>query len=142
MPTILLHLGNTLTQLNKLPMADPPPSTPKKKRLTRDQRRDILLMRSLGKKYSEIALHLNVSERAVQYTCNTQMATPKKRSGRPPKLSEERVDEIENYISKQSRDARRMTYQELATTFDTSVDCIKRALRKRRRKSSGAALTS
>jgi hypothetical protein len=67
--------------------ASPPPSTPPKpkiKRLTRDQRRDILLMRDLGFTYEKIAEQLaqryqtKVTLRSIQYTCNTQKATPKK----------------------------------------------------------------
>ena len=110
---------------------EPLPSTPKRKRLTRDQRRDVLLMRSLGKSYSEIAAFLKITERAVQYTCNTQKATPSKaRRGPPSKLSEAEIDDLETFIQ-QSKDTRRMTYRELGDRFHVSADCIKRALRKR-----------
>jgi transposase len=107
------------------------PHTPKRKRLTRDQRRDILLLRSLGKTYSEIATHLSVSEGAVQYTCNIHKATPKKDGrGRPSKLSKEEVDDLVAYV-RRSQDTRRMTYQELGEVFGVHKDCIKRALRRR-----------
>ena len=107
------------------------PHTPKRKRLTRDQRRDILLLRSLGKTYSEIATHLSVTESAVQYTCNLQKATPKKDGrGRPSKLSKEKVDDLVAYV-RRSQDTRRMTYQELGEVFGVHKDCIKRALRRR-----------
>ena len=75
------------------------PSTPVRTRLTRDQRRDILLLRQIGKSYSEIALILTVTERAVQYTCNLQKATPQKQPGRPSKLSQEEVTELICFIS-------------------------------------------
>ena len=68
-----------------------PPTTPPKKsvgkRLTRDQRRDILLLRDLGSEeypYGKIASVLSqrygtkITVRAVQYTCNAQKGTPKK----------------------------------------------------------------
>jgi transposase len=107
------------------------PHTPKRKRLTRDQRRDILLLRSLGKTYSEIATYLSVSEGAVQYTYNIHKATPKKdRRGRPSKLSKEDVDNLVAYI-RRSQDTRRMTYKELGEVFGVHKDYIKRALRRR-----------
>ena len=110
---------------------EPVPSTPKRKRLTRDQRRDILLMRSLGKTYAEIAAFLNVTQHAVQYTCNLQKASPSKtKRGPPSKLSQEQIDELETFI-RQSKDTRRMSYQELGDLFLVSADCIKRALKKR-----------
>ena len=107
------------------------PSTPKRKRLTRDQRRDILLLRKLNKTYSEIASILSVTEFAVQYTCNLQKATPKK-TGRGPKgkLSEQQIDELESFV-RQSKDTRRMTYKELGQVFDIGPDCVRRALKKR-----------
>ena len=46
------------------------------KRLTRDQRRDILLMRRLGHKYEDIAKFLGVTQSAVQYTVNSGRASP------------------------------------------------------------------
>lgn len=45
-------------------------------RLSRDQRRDILLMRRLGHKYEDIARFLDVTQAAVQYTVNTGRASP------------------------------------------------------------------
>lgn len=58
---------------------DLPPHRRRRKssrRLTRDQRRDILLMRRLGHKYEDIAKFLGVSQSAVQYTVNTGRASP------------------------------------------------------------------
>ena len=108
------------------------PSTPKPKRqqLTRDTRRDILLMRSLHRTYAEIAEHLKISESAVEYTCQQHKATPIKRRGRPSTLSSERVDEIEVYL-RTSKQTRRLPYTELGRIFEVHADTIKRALRKR-----------
>ena len=81
-------MGSTTTTTNMSP-----PSTPKRKRLTRDQRRDILLMRRLGHAYEYIADFLKVSQRAVQYTCEKQQATPQhSKAGRPPRLNKEEAD--------------------------------------------------
>ena len=77
-----------------------PPSTPVRARLTRDQRRDILLMRRLGKTYQEIATFLGVSQRAVQYTCEKQTATPQHhKAGRPPKLNKNEVDQVVEFVT-------------------------------------------
>ncbi|OJD23728.1 hypothetical protein ACJ73_04914 [Blastomyces percursus] len=64
-----------------------PPATPKK-RLTRDQRRDILLLRGLDWTYQKISEHLEITYRGVQYTCENEIATPRKHAGRPSQLSE------------------------------------------------------
>ena len=92
------------------PTTPSPPPTPRRKRLTRDQRRDILLMRRLGHTYEHISTFLNVSQRAVQYTCEKQQATPQHaKAGRPPRLNKEEVDRVEEFVT-QSKKTRRMTY--------------------------------
>ena len=117
-------------------MDDPtPPSTPVRKRLTRDQRRDILLMRSLGHSYPQISAHLKVTERAVQYTCEKGTATPQhKNTGRPPKLSKEEVDNLLEFITG-SRKTRRMTYLQFAEYFwpegEVGSESVRYALHKR-----------
>ncbi|KIW16041.1 hypothetical protein PV08_06092 [Exophiala spinifera] len=75
-------------------MADSSPSTPpRRRRLTRDQRRDILLMRRLGYTYQYIAEFLKISQRAVQYTCQSGQASPQHRNaGRRPRPSKEGTD--------------------------------------------------
>ena len=102
-----------------------------KKRLTRDQRRDILLMRSLNHTYSEIATFLHVTERAVQYTCNTNQDTPQtKGRGRHPKLTKEQVDELETFV-RSSKEGRQMSYAQLAERFNTGIGSIRTALKSR-----------
>jgi hypothetical protein len=109
-----------LTALNPRPPSPPrPPSTPKtpkKKvgsRLTRDIRRDILLLRELNDydndevefTYERIATLLShrhkrkITLRAVQYTINAEKATPTKEGrGKKPTLTVELVDEIEAFV--------------------------------------------
>ncbi len=85
------------------------PGTPRK-RLTRDDRRDILIMRKLGYTYSYIANFLKVSERAVRYTLETQKATLQyARAGRPPRLNKEEVDQLEAFVVSSHR-TRRLTW--------------------------------
>lgn len=112
------------------------PSTPRRKRLDRDQRHDILLLRRRGDSYAEIAQFLGITERAVQYTCNTKYATPQhKRTGRPSKLTSTEVDELIEFV-KTSKRTRRLTYQQLKDELykgrdDVGAEAIRYALRKR-----------
>lgn len=61
------------------------------KRLTRDQRRDILLMRRLGHKYEDIAKFLGVTQAAVQYTVNRGRASPEHHNAGRKKLDRPEV---------------------------------------------------
>ena len=59
----------------------PQPQTPRRPRihLTRDDRvRVLLTLHSIPWTYKEIANHLHISQCAVQYTCENNVATPKK----------------------------------------------------------------
>ncbi|RPA82744.1 hypothetical protein BJ508DRAFT_375505 [Ascobolus immersus RN42] len=87
-----------------------------RKRLTRDQRRDIQLMRSLGYTQVDTAKAVGVTTRAVQYTDQVGYATPKKRTGRPPKLGPAEVEELVAYVTA-SAENRQKSYQELAVEF-------------------------
>jgi transposase len=113
-----------------------PPSTPKRKRLNRDQRRGILLLRRRGDSYEHIAQFLGVSFHAVQHTCTIQKATPQhKRAGRPSKLTSEEADQFIEYV-KTSKRNRRLTYQQLKHELykkrdDISTVAIEYALHKR-----------
>jgi len=83
----LLAIPNARSELEFVPPITPPKKTIGK-RLTRDQRRDILLLHDLGSEeypYCKIACILSqcygtkITVRAVQYTCNTQKATPQRK---------------------------------------------------------------
>jgi len=92
------------------------PKGPGQKRLKRDKRRDIQLMRSLGYTQVETAKALGVTVRAVQYTDQRGYATPKRKSGRPPKLGPAEVEELIAYVTA-NEENRQKTYQELALEF-------------------------
>lgn len=114
---------------------DTAPSTPPRKRLTRDQRRDILLMRRLGYTYKNIADFLHVSQRAVQYTVEKQKPTPQhSKAGRPPRLNKEEADRIEQFVTS-SQKTRRMTYKQIAEALwpegEVGHESVKSALHKR-----------
>jgi hypothetical protein len=92
----------TISKPASLPPSTPP--KPKIKRLTRDQRHDILLMRDLGFTYEKIAEQLSqryqtkITTRSVQYTCNTQKATLKKAPGWAPTLSKDEIEDLKTFI--------------------------------------------
>lgn len=76
--------------------------------LTRDERLQCALLRTLDWEFQRIAKHIGCTERQAWYACQGP-ATPKKRSRRPLILSDEQVNEAIEFISL-SRQNRRMPY--------------------------------
>jgi len=107
------------------------PSTPKKRRLNRDQRLQIRAVRQAGHTYEDIALQMRVTVRQVEYACHAERPTPKKRSGRPPKLTEWQTQVLIQFVIS-SKKARLMTYLQLAMYFAWGVTeyAIRSALRR------------
>ncbi|KAI1003438.1 hypothetical protein K3495_g4768 [Podosphaera aphanis] len=106
------------------------PSTPRcRKQLTRDQRLQVHALRDNGLSYSSIAKELQISKRQVQYTLEKGSLTPTKRSGRPPVLSREQVDELERFVTS-SRTAGEMSHFELAHFQFRSWNVSERVIRK------------
>ncbi|EQL31793.1 hypothetical protein BDFG_05854 [Blastomyces dermatitidis ATCC 26199] len=103
-----------------------------RRRLNREERKDILILRRLGYTYQAIAEHLHVSHRAVQYTCESNTCDPKKRPGRNSRLSSKQVDDIEAFLTA-SKENRSMSYKKIieALGLDVKQDCLRRALQKR-----------
>ncbi|PGH07510.1 hypothetical protein GX51_01811 [Blastomyces parvus] len=103
-----------------------------RRRLNREERKDILILRRLGYTYQAIAEHLHVSHRAVQYTCESNTCDPKKRPGRNSRLSSKQVDDIEAFLTA-SKENRSMSYKKIieALALDVKQDCLRRALQKR-----------
>jgi transposase len=120
-------------------MATPPPDPPEPPqpkqyslRLDRDDRIRVLALRDAGFTYLQISQQLQISYRQVQYTCQSQQATPKKPRGATPKLSEAEVDRIIEWITSSKR-TRRMPYYKVIQELNLSVGkkALARALRKR-----------
>ena len=65
------------------------PTIPPQKRLTRDQRRDVQLLRSIGWTYDAIATYLDITKNAIRYAIKTRPTPQHNKAGRPPKLTEE-----------------------------------------------------
>uniref|UniRef100_A0A093VG25 Transposable element Tc1 transposase n=1 Tax=Talaromyces marneffei PM1 TaxID=1077442 RepID=A0A093VG25_TALMA len=107
-------------------------SKPYSTRLNRDDRIRILTLREAGFTYLQIASQLHVTHDQVQYTCQSQQATPKKARGRTPKLSEEDVDRGIDWISSSKR-TRRMPYYKVIRELDLPIGAtaLARALKKR-----------
>jgi len=86
--------------------------------LTRDQRRDCQLLRSIGWRYRQIQEKTGFSRRQIQYAC-TSPATPTKRSGRPPVLTQAQIEDLIGYVC-MSFGNRRLSYQQLAEGINSS----------------------
>jgi transposase len=116
------------------PSTPPPTRRSKRPDLTRDQRIRVQAYRDDNWSYPDIAAKLNISERQVRHVIDTARATPKKRTGRPPVLSDADVDELITYIS-QSRGHRQLSFQSLAdgpfAHWQRGPYAIRSALRKR-----------
>lgn len=96
---------------------------------TRDQRRDVQLMQSLGISQSAIATRTGLTLSQVQYAAS-HPASPKKRSGRRPALTEAQVEDLIAFITA-SKEGRRMPYCKLpqALGFTVGEYCIRHTLR-------------
>ncbi|TVY56801.1 hypothetical protein LCER1_G002662 [Lachnellula cervina] len=95
--------------------------------LTRDQRRDCILLSNIGWTYKQISDKFGFTIRQIQTAC--AKATPKKRSGRPPLLTQAQVEELVFFVCATAEN-RRMSFQKLAEVMDWGVkkDAIRTAL--------------
>lgn len=101
-------------------------------RLSRDDRIRVLVLRDAGHTYEQITNQLGVTYRQVEYTCQTHQATPKKAHGQFPKLSDDEVTRIIEFISS-SKLNRRKSYKKVIKELNLPVGetALARALRKR-----------
>lgn len=112
------------------------PSTPTKTNhhwATRDQRLIARALREEGYSYAAIASKTNLTYRQVQLACQAGRPSPKKPPGQRRKLSEERLDEIIEFITA-SKEGRRMTYDQLIEALQLLVsrETLRKALARRR----------
>lgn len=89
-------------------------------------------MRQLGYTYQYIAEFLKISQRAVQYTCQSEQATPQHRNaGRRPRLSKKETNRVEEFVTRSQRH-RQMSYSQVAETLwpenEVGADAIRHAL--------------
>ncbi|KAK7184752.1 uncharacterized protein CC84DRAFT_1168678 [Paraphaeosphaeria sporulosa] len=111
-----------------------PPSTPRHRYLSRDERIAARALRQAGHTYTFIANQLSCTERQVAYAITRDCVTPKKRSGRPPRLSDAQVDQLEAFI-RSSNSNRQLSYLQLAQGpfqhWNVGEYTIRSALRRR-----------
>ena len=110
------------------------PSTPRHRYLTRDECIQARALRRAGHTYVFIANQLNCTARQATYAVTRDQITPKKREGRPPRLSDAQVDELEAYV-RSSRSSRQLSYIQLAegpfSHWGVGQYTIRSALRRR-----------
>ena len=111
------------------PLPHPPIRKPKAPDLTRDQKRDCQLLHSIGWSYSQIHKQTSYSIYQIATVCQAEQATPKKRSGRPPVLTQAQVEELVEFVCASATN-RRMSFAKLAEVLDFGVrrDAIRNAL--------------
>ncbi|KAF2874262.1 hypothetical protein BDV95DRAFT_475229, partial [Massariosphaeria phaeospora] len=83
--------------------------------ISRDDRIRVQALAQAGHSRSFISTQLGVSKAQVRYSGGVP-PTPKKRSGRPPLLSPEQVEELIQFV-RQSRATRQMSWAALANHF-------------------------
>jgi hypothetical protein len=106
------------------------PSTPPRRHSysSRDKRRDIQMLRSVGWSFAAIASQCDVIERQVQYAC-AHPATLQKRRGRPSTTTEEYDEQIEAIVTHDSA-GRQLSYKEIAAMTNSTVSRVRQTLRR------------
>ena len=111
-------------------MPRPPIRRPRAPELTRDQKRDCQLLHSIGWSYNQIHKQTGYTIRQIGGACSQEArATPKKRSGRPPLLTQAQVEELVEFVCASATN-RRISFTKLAEVLDFGVkkDAIRTAL--------------
>jgi transposase len=107
--------------------ASKPPETPKRKHFSWDER---LRIRTLycDAKWTQkaIATHFGISEGQVQYACKQERPTPRRRSGRPVRLSASETEKLIAFICG-SKEGRQTPWHELPAKL--GLNCSEYAIR-------------
>ena len=93
----------------------------------------ILALYRTGLTYKQIATQLRVTYSQVKNTVQSGRASPKRRTGRPPKLSPNQIDQLEEFVCS-SPEAGQYSYLELSVHFSSwaaGESAIRRALKGR-----------
>jgi transposase len=107
-----------------------PPTTPTRRSrswATRDQRLLARGLRAQKLTYAQISSQLGMTYRQVQTACTEGRATPRKPRGGRPKLAEDQLDDIIEFITF-SKETRRMPYETIIRELQLPV--CKSTLRK------------
>jgi hypothetical protein len=100
------------------PCPHPPIHKQRASDLTRDQRRDVQLLYSIGWSYTQIHKKTSYTIRQIGKACSK--ATPQKRSGRLPVLTVAQVEELVFFVCVSATN-RRVSFQKLAEVMDWGV---------------------
>lgn len=106
------------------------PSTLRQFQMSRKQRIKVHTLRSIGWKYHQITFHLSLTMRQVAFPA-THPRTPRKCSGRPPKITKDMMKELIQFISASAHN-RRMQYAKIPAVlgWDVTESAIRYALKK------------
>lgn len=96
-----------------------PPIRHKNTDLSRDERFRCKVLHDAGFTIDQIVEQTGATWRQVQYA-TTHTTTPRRRSGRPPILTESQIEELIDFI-RASRENRRMPYRKVAQLMDFGV---------------------
>ena len=111
-------------------MSVPPPAAhPRTAYVTCDQRRNCQLLHSVSWKYTQIQEPTGFALRQIGYVCSPARAcpaTPTKRPGHPPILTQAQIEDLVAYVC-MSAGNRRLSFQQLAEEWDFGVG--KKAIR-------------
>ena len=114
------------------PPPPPPPTTPTHSQHTsRDDRLQVQILRRAGHTYKEVMRLTGLTWRQVQYAATAPNITPRKRSGRPPILTNQQVEELIEFVCVSAQN-RRLSWAALpnALGWNCSEYAIRHALRK------------
>ena len=113
------------------PVPRPPIQRIKASDLTRDQRRDCRLLHDIGWSYSQIHKKTTYTINQIAYACRVEKATPQKKVGRPPLLTQAQIEELVEFVCASTKN-RRMSFFQLAQVLEFGVkkDAIRTALLK------------
>ncbi|KAH9878586.1 hypothetical protein IAQ61_001858 [Plenodomus lingam] len=109
--------------------------------LTRDDRLRVKTLSEARHPRTFIASHLGISEYQVRYAIHAPLS-PKKRTGRPRKMSQEQVEELLEFVRKNGPE-NKMTYPALARHFshwNVSEHTIRHVMRRNKDKIRGCEL--
>lgn len=116
------------------PLTPSTPPHPHTAHLTRDERLQVQTLHLAKHSVRDICELLKLTRRQVTYAITSNQVTPRRRSGRPRRLTDAQVDELIAYI-RSSRASRRMTFEGLATgpfeAWGVGQYTIRNALRQR-----------
>jgi hypothetical protein len=111
--SVLGHISPHHSTISNEPSTPPPHNRATHRYITRDECLQVHTLHLAGHTQSFIANFLEIFKHQVSYALARKSFTPKKRSGRPPRLSRAQVDELEAYVTS-SDAARSMSYLRLA----------------------------